>query len=244
MSLITSTQVAQFHALGYFITKPAFTEPELHTIRTEFERLHEDAIRQAEQTDDPKRLDLTRYRPFIGQAHTKSDLLARFVKAPIYLEACEKFIGPNADLYYNQIVIKPPELGRSFAWHQDSGYTETDPLEYITCWTAISRTFVENGCIWIIPGSHKQGLQKHTRDEENSELVASFTGEENAIPVEMAPGQIAIFSSLMLHKSGANTSGEVRHGYVPQYHHPGVIRVNTGEPFGDRYPVLRNGNPV
>ncbi|MDA0747793.1 MAG: phytanoyl-CoA dioxygenase family protein, partial [bacterium] len=125
-----------------------------------------------------------------------------------------------------------------------SGYTETDPLEYITCWTAISRTFVENGCIWIIPGSHKQGLQKHTRDEENSELVASFTGEENAIPVEMAPGQIAIFSSLMLHKSGANTSGEVRHGYVPQYHHPGVIRVNTGEPFGDRYPVLRNGNPV
>jgi phytanoyl-CoA hydroxylase len=65
--------------------------------------------------------------------------------------------------------------------------------------------------------------------------------ESDAIPVEMQPGQVAVFSSLMLHKSGPNTSGEIRRGFVPQYHHPGAILASSGEPWGDRYPVLRGG---
>ena len=47
------------------------------------------------------------------------------------------------DRYYNQCVIKPPEKGMSFDWHQDSGYQVTRPLEYITCWTAIGETTLD-----------------------------------------------------------------------------------------------------
>ena len=213
-------------------------------VSEEFVRLHREAIEVAERGDDPRRLDLVRYRPFIGQAHTRSEALARLVKSPIYLEACRLLIGPDADLYYNQAVIKPPGVGRSFAWHQDSGYAITEPLEYITCWTAVSRTFVDNGCIWVIPGSHSGGLRRHVRDEKNSELVADVLAHERAIPVEMEPGQVAIFSSLTLHRSGPNASREVRKGYVPQYHHPSAIRTDTGKPWGDLHPVLRNGAAV
>ena len=244
MALISDDQVGQFRESGYFLTDPAFDEETLREAGEEFDRLHREDIAAAEGADNARRLELARYRPFIGQAHTRSEALARLVKSPIYLEACARLIGPDADLYYNQAVLKPPERGRAFGWHQDSGYTTTKPLEYVTCWTAISRTFVENGCIWVIPGSHRRGVVKHVRDEARSELVAEVEDEARAIPVEMAPGQVAVFSSLLLHRSGPNVSNETRRGYVPQYHHPDVIKVDTGLPWGDRYPILRGGRPA
>ena len=58
-------------------------------------------------------------------------------------------------------------------------------------------------------------------------------------------GQVAIFSSLLLHRSGPNNSTDrPRRGYVPQYHVPDPILVSSGQPWGDRVPVLRNGEPV
>lgn len=243
MALITDKQVAQFHEEGYFVTEPMFSDEKLAAVSEVFDRLHAEAIEAAKAQDNPRALELATYRPFIGQAHTRSDVLKAFIKEPIYLEACAKFIGKDADLYFNQAVIKPPEKGMSFAWHQDSGYHVTRPLVYITCWTAISRTFVDNGCIWVIPGSHKRGLIEHRRDEADSAMKPLLDNEDGAIPVEMKPGQIAIFSSLMLHKSGPNVSSEVRRGYVPQYHVPNVIG-REGKPWGDLFPVLRDGKPV
>lgn len=244
MALISDKQVAQFHELGYFVTEPMWDDATLSEMSREFDRLHAEAIVAAEKSGDENSIRLAKLRPFIGQAHTRSDALKRFIASAIYVEACAKFIGPDADLYYNQAVIKPPEEGMSFAWHQDSGYAQTTPLEYITCWTAISRTFIDNGCIWVLPRSHKLGLIQHRRDEKSNALVPVKYDESGAIPVEMKPGQVAIFSSLTLHKSGPNTSKEVRRGYVPQYHVPNVHRVDTGKPWGDLLPVLRGGKAV
>lgn len=244
MALIRNDQIRQFHELGYFVTEPMWDAATLARVAAEFDRLHAEANREAEASGDPQRIAIIRNRPFIGQAHTKSFVLREMVMSPIYLEACAAFIGADADLYYNQVVIKPPERGRHFGWHQDSGYHVTAPLEYVTCWTAIGRTFVENGCIWVIPGSHKRGLLRHARNETDQSWDAVMENETGAIPVEMAPGQVAIFSSLMLHKSGPNVSSEIRRGYVPQYHIPGISEKDTGKLFGDQYPVLRGGQPV
>jgi len=244
VSLISDAQIKQFREQGYFLTEPQWSPAELAAVTAEFDRLHAETIKAAEANGDARGIELARMRPFIGQAHTRSDVLKRFIASPIYIEACAKLLGPDADLYYNQAVIKPPEKGMSFAWHQDSGYRVTRPLEYITCWTAISRTFIDNGCIWVIPGSHKRGLIQHVVDHASSEKKPEAMSEEGAIPVEMKPGQVAIFSSFTLHKSGPNVSSETRRGYVPQYHYPGVVTEDNGKPFGDQYPVLRGGKKV
>ncbi len=244
MSLISEKQVQQFRDEGYFLTDVMWDKPVLDEIAAEFDRLHAETIKTAETGGNKTQIELARHRPFIGQVHMVSPPCERFIRSPIYLEACARFIGPSADLYYNQAVIKPPEKGGSFAWHQDSGYQETKPLQYITCWTAISRTFVGNGCIWIIPGSHQRGLIKHAWDEKDSAKKPALENEDGAIPVEMKAGQVAIFTSLLLHKSGANTSNEIRRGYVPQYHHPDAINAQSGKRWGDLYPVLREGKPV
>ena len=160
-----------------------------------------------------------------------------FLKKPIYLEACRLLIGENADLYYNQATTKMPEgRGKVFDWHQDSGYTTTEPLEYITCWTAISDSDLENGCIWIIPGSHRSGVLEHVTEEEDEQRYGGKNAQvddNGALPVEMRGGEVAVFSSLLLHRSGPNTSRDrPRRAYVPQYHVPDLILVQDRRALG------------
>jgi phytanoyl-CoA hydroxylase len=242
--MISDRDLAQFHELGYFVTEPVIDARQLAAATVECDRLWGDFIREAEAGGDERRIAVARHRAFIGAAHQRSETLAELVRHPFYLEACRLLVGPDADLYYNQVVLKSPQRGQHFGWHQDSGYTTTEPLAYITCWTAISRATLANGCIWIIPGSHRRGVLPHRRNERDDSFDAVIESEAGAIPVEMRAGQVAVFSSLLLHKSGPNTSDEVRYGYVPQYHRAGVVLVETAQPFGDQLPVLRGGRPV
>jgi ectoine hydroxylase-related dioxygenase (phytanoyl-CoA dioxygenase family) len=244
MSLITEKNVADFKELGYFVTPPAFNPLELAEVTSEFRRLWNDFIAEAEKKGNQEEVAWAKNRAFIGQTHTRSQTVARFAKSPVYLEACAKFLGPDADLYYNQAVIKGADKGKHFGWHQDNGYLVTKPLEYITCWTAIGDANLQNGCIWVLPKSHKLGLLPHPWNEKDKSRDCDPGDESGAIPVEMKAGQVAIFSSLLLHKSGPNTSNAPRFGYVPQYHYPHVVEDPGGKPTGDQWPVLRNGSPV
>lgn len=240
---VTEEQQRKFKEDGYFLTDTVFGEDELKAVLAEFQRLWEEEIRAAEKKGLPKRIELAKLRPFIGQVHTKSPECEQFVRHPAYLTLCRELIGPDADLYYNQAVMKPPAKGRSFGWHQDTQYIITDPLEYITCWTAITRTTVDNGTIWILPGMHRHGLLPHDWSEEAHEWQCRADTSWK-IPVVLRPGQIAVFNSLLPHASGPNVSEEVRAAYVVQYHVPQVKHRDTGKLIGDQYPVLRAGRPA
>ena len=249
MTLISTEEVQQFRDLGYFVTGVVFSEEELQRMAAEMDRVYAEHVREVEAGGDTAAVESARGRRAFSQFHTLSPVALDFLKKPIYLEACRLLIGEDADLYYNQATTKMPEgRGKVFDWHQDSGYTTTEPLEYITCWTAISDSDQENGCIWIIPGSHGYGVLEHVTEEEDEQRYAGKNArvdDDGAIPVEMRAGQVAVFSSLLLHRSGPNTSRDrPRRAYVPQYHVPDLVLVRTGEPWGDRLPVLRGGEPV
>jgi hypothetical protein len=240
-SLISDADLQSFKEKGFFITKPMFSPETLKGVRDEFDRLWAGFVAEAEAKGDPEAVEFAKNRPFVGQAHTKSPLLVDFVKSPIYLEACQKLIGPDADLYYNQAVLKVPETGKRFGWHQDTGYLMTDPMEYVTAWTAIGPATLENGCIWVLPGSHKRGPLEHKWSTSERSMDVPDVDESGAVPVEVEAGQVVIFNALLLHKSGANTSKNVRYAYVPQYHVPKVKEKATGKLTGDQFPVLRGG---
>ena len=249
MALINAEEVQQFRDLGYFVTGVVFSREELASMAAEMDRVYSEHVREVEAGKDAAAVESARGRRAFSQFHTLSPVALDFLKKPIYLEACRLLIGEDADLYYNQATTKMPGgRGKVFDWHQDSGYTTTEPLEYITCWTAVSESDLENGCIWIIPGSHKRGVVDHLREEEDEKRYAgknAQVADDGAMPVEMRAGQVAVFSSLLLHRSGPSTSrNRPRRAYVPQYHVPDLVLVSTGEPWGDRLPVLRGGEPV
>jgi ectoine hydroxylase-related dioxygenase (phytanoyl-CoA dioxygenase family) len=100
---------------------------------------------------------------------------------------------------------------KPFGWHQDNGYGELEPYNALTTLTALDDTDRGNGCLWLIPGSHKQGQISVQQTEEQklkkSEIIVE-ADDSKAVPMEMKAGDALIFSCWMLHKSDGNYSSD------------------------------------
>ena len=125
------------------------------------------------------------------------------------VDIAEQIIGPNLKGVTSQLTFKMRGNTKPFLWHQDNGYGELDPYNSITCLTALEDNDEANGCLWIIPGSHKQG-QAHaglTVEEKKKQVAIKLEPDESkAIPMPMKAGQCLIFDCWMLHRSDGNFS--------------------------------------
>jgi ectoine hydroxylase-related dioxygenase (phytanoyl-CoA dioxygenase family) len=149
-------------------------------------------------------------------------------------------IGPDARLYWEQSVAKPPEARTELPWHQDNGYTPLVPEQYLTCWLALDDADVENGCIWVIPGSHLHGTQPH-KDGGTGPFRVGHDGDEAGIAVPVRRGDVLCFSSLIMHRSGPNTSGRDRRSWIIQYCPADAHSALSGKLLDDRLRVASDG---
>src|SRR5438552_3079535 len=232
--IVTQEQKESFAEQGFFIAESLFDVETLEQLAAEFDRIRAE---EDSALGDGGRRGITHRgrRYFLGGLQNRSELCRRVVTDRGLIELAVALLGPEVRLYWNQAVIKAPRHGAAFAWHQDTGYVPIEPQQYLTCWLAVDETTVENGCIWVIPGSHHWGLQPHRRDETLGDMVG-YDGPEKGIPVPLKRGQAAIFSSLLLHSSGPNTTDGPRRAYVIQYAPTHAINPRSGEPWGDCLP--------
>src|SRR5436305_1563893 len=88
----------------------------------------------------------------------------RILHKEALLDVAEAILGtPNIRLYHDQGLFKPPRIGDEVPWHQDNGYWKLEPPGAASCWIALDDATLENGCMWVVPGSHKAGLAGHMR---------------------------------------------------------------------------------
>ena len=127
-----------------------------------------------------------------------------------------------------------------FGWHQDSGYIPEPHSPYLSCWCALDNVSAENGTIDVLPWSRAGGnhVRTHTRDENTNDLIG-YEGEDPGVPVEVTAGGVAVFSSTTLHRSGANTSDQVRRAYLAQYS-PEIMPFKEGT-TRQAVPFLKDG---
>ena len=235
----SAEQLDQFRQQGYFITDPVLEHGLLDQIGADFERLR--AEQDSELRSTGERVGISHEgRNFIAGIHARSAAGARLALSRELAELAGSLLGPHVRLYWNQAVTKAPRTGGSFSWHQDSGYVPIEPLEYLTLWIPLEDANVANGTIFLIPGSHRWGLQEHLIDRESGDKVG-YRGDEEGIACEMPKGAFAVFSSLCLHRSGPNTTDSPRRAYVVQYSPTDAINPETGERWGNDIEVLRNG---
>jgi ectoine hydroxylase-related dioxygenase (phytanoyl-CoA dioxygenase family) len=96
------------------------------------------------------------------------------------------------------------------AWHQDEYYIPTRDRSLTGAWIAMDNATVENGCLWVIPGSHKHGIlwPQHTHDDRRFDCAGEAGGypytDEDAIPVEVNAGSVVVFNGYLLHRSLPN----------------------------------------
>lgn len=126
--------------------------------------------------------------------------------------------------FTNRCRIDPPsDNRRTYGWHQEVFYTIAQG-KYLQTWAPlVFDTKVSNGTIEICPGSHKEGIAKQSWNEVPGRATQILIEDEiiarySPTPVEMKLGELLIFSGYLAHKSGSNTSNQVRYSLVGMYH--------------------------
>jgi phytanoyl-CoA hydroxylase len=134
-------------------------------------------------------------------------------------------LGPDIDCFQSQFILKNPGvIGQP--WHQDSYYFYFDRQPQVAAWVALSRATLQNGCLWVLPGSHKEPIHKHIPDRRPAankgylEIVdADFTGR---VAVTMEAGDVLLFHSFLMHMSTDNEADERRAAMVYHYGRAGT----------------------
>lgn len=148
-----------------------------------------------------------RENALLPDVHRRSRVARDYYFEGPLVKMVSQIIGPNLKGVTSQLTFKMRGNVRPFAWHQDNGYGELDPYNAVTCLTALEDNDEETGCLWIIPGSHKQGQIApglSLADKRAQREIAIAPDESKAVPMPMKAGDCLIFACWMLHKSGGN----------------------------------------
>lgn len=136
------------------------------------------------------------------------------------LDIVESLIGPDIKLFGSQCFMKPPG-GVEKPYHQDSAYFSIEPMNLVTCWTALDDVTEDNGCLWVIPGSHREGLVEHDKwqlgDREDKQVPDARLDRDRETPIIMPAGSCSFHHSVLLHRSGPNHSDRPRRGLAVHY---------------------------
>lgn len=128
-------------------------------------------------------------------------------------------------------------------WHQDSHYFNFDCQPQIGLWLAISAATLDNGCLSVLPGSHRLPVQPHRPDRRpganHGYLEIDGVDDAAAVPVLMEPGDLLVFHSYLLHKSVDNRSTDRRAAMVYHYGRVGTRNLAPPEVAAMQARILR-----
>jgi phytanoyl-CoA hydroxylase len=209
---------------GYAVARGLFSAAEVEEIKAEFEMINrtqkdkssfDDGIRDE---NDP----LFHY-PRIVHPHRFNPLARRYLLHPAVKAHLSALMGEEPVATQTMYYFKPPGA-RGQALHQDNLYLLVEPGTCLGAWTAIDRVDRENGCMMVVPGSHRGNLLCQEQGDEQLRRE-SFSGQVTRIPkgmkaveVPMEPGDTLFFSGGLIHGSGPNRSKDrFRRSFIGHY---------------------------
>lgn len=228
---MTPGDLERFEDVGWFLADAVFSAEQCdeiveHLESTAFE------VPLGSPADGPMS-----YRPML---HLGSEALLRVATDARWAPIVLPIVGPDARLYWEQGVAKPPEARTELPWHQDNGYTPLEPEEYLACWLALDDADVDNGCLWVLPATHRGGTLAH-HGGGSGPFRVGYDGDDEGVPVPVPKGSVLVFSSLLMHRSGPNTSGRHRRAWIIQFCPAHARSVLSGNLLDDRLLVARDG---
>ena len=163
--LLTQTDMETYRADGYVVPDYRVPEDLLYEIRASHDRL----IAGHPEFED--------YCPAVLAFDTWFLTVARI---PEIVDMVEQLIGPDIALWNSSFFAKPARNGSRTPWHQDGKYWPIRPLATCSVWIAVDPSTTENGCLRVIPGSHRQRrLMAHGIND----------AEDLSLPLELATSE-------------------------------------------------------
>ncbi|MFS2109264.1 phytanoyl-CoA dioxygenase family protein [Sphingomonas sp. Sphisp140] len=242
-------QSEQFAEQGYAVFEGLLKGELLELLRAQCDAFvaREDARMDAAGTDTLGISHRGR-RYFANECQREQPALRRMLFSPQLAELCRATLGDTAYFFFDQYVVKGPEGGLPFSWHQDSGYVvgyggPADHLPYLTCWCPLDDATVDNGTVRVVPGSHLRGIVPHVKREGSNDLAAEVD-EADSVAIEVPAGSIVAFSSLTPHATGANRTDRPRRVYLAQYTAEAMLNPGTRQLRRNAIPLVQGGRQV
>ncbi len=206
--MLTEAQVAQYHEAGYVV--PEF-------------RLSEDTLAEIKAAHDRLLARNPEYRDFCPALLEHDLWFLNIARDPEILDMVGQVLGPDFALWNSSFFAKPARNGLRTPWHQDGEYWPIRPLATCTVWIAVDAASPENGCLRLIPGSHKaRELLAHETNPSpevtlSQELPATAFDESRAVDLVLEAGQVSLHDVFLVHGSEANTSARPRRGMTLRF---------------------------
>jgi phytanoyl-CoA hydroxylase len=211
---ITQAEVEFYRENGYLVVENALNADEVEALRRdtvdicrgEFGAVRGIRKHSPDETDD----EVMRNYLCIHFPHKISNTMEHFLAHPVMVDVLTKIIGPNVKCMQSMLFIKAAGKPGQ-AWHQDEDFIPTRDRTLTGGWIAMDDATLDNGCLWVLPGSHKRGIlyQMQKQDDPRFDCTDESFGfpykDEDAVPVEVKAGAIVFFNGYLLHRSLPNT---------------------------------------
>lgn len=165
------------------------------------------------------------YRETASGLHLKSAAVRDLVSHDALHALSLALIGSDADMRFCFTFTKSADHGEPLDWHQDWGLDQDKGHHRISLWLALTDADTGNGCVSMIPCSHKEPLREHAVSETHPPDRGIRGGLDaldmkRAVPVEMKAGQLMVIHPQVIHGSGRNHSGRDRIALLFSYQVP------------------------
>ena len=209
-TILSEKQLEQYDRDGFLFPIEVFSADEVAPFRNAFESIVNDC-----RESSLKRFD---------SLHLFFDWAHRLVTHAALLDVVEDVLGSDILIYGTLVFYKPPQDSSYASWHQDSVYSGLHLTPSTSAWIALTPSHQGNGCMRVLPGSHKLGSLDHdnVRDDPNllnrrGERVKMAVDESQAVDLVLRPGQLSLHQSTIVHGSNPNTSDEPRIGFIVRF---------------------------
>ena len=161
------------------------------------------------------------------QAYARDPLFREWAISAEIANRLRQLLGPRLELsqaHHNCVMTKNPAFSSATGWHQDIRYWSFEKPELVSVWLALGPEHEDNGCLWLVPGSHRMELRREQydddrffradRDENRKILRAKIAGE-------LDEGDVLFFHCRLLHAAGQNRTALTKFAAVFTYHDTG-----------------------
>ena len=221
-SLITVEQKRQFKELGYCIVADLFTELEIQEIEDFFEEYKHVGGKVFDGGNTYKDIDPTKSQLRAMNPHRYSEKVKRWFLNPNVADVLAQLLGKPALGAQTMYYFKPPNA-KGQGMHQDNFYLLAKPATCIAAWTAIDAADIDNGCLWVVPGSHRDPILCPESGGEKwmnygDTHITKFPREQKPVAVPVPRRSTMFFGGNLIHGSGPNrTKDRWRRTFIGHY---------------------------
>ena len=218
MYKLKQSEIRHYHEEGFLIPKIALENIEVEELKLALER-----VLEANPGIRPERLVSVHIDRLNSEGIKGDRTFFDLANHPLILDCVEQLIGPDIILWGCQLFCKPSIDGMEVPMHQDGNYWPIRPLATCTVWLAIDESNIDNGCMKVVPGSHKDSILFQHRKDIREKLVLNQMVDDDrikidkSIPLELNPGSFSLHDIHLIHGSSPNTSGKRRSGVAVRY---------------------------